>query len=130
MHPPHWSICAQVGRTIQGKPYLVRRLSNGALATTSTECGRCEYPLLQAEQKTFEDSEFICCDMCGATFNVEDGAPQPSAEGAGKPLFGALLKAKPQKSLLVFENRELKDGSVYVNITPKSKQLFEDEDSE
>ena len=117
-----------VGRTIQGKPYLVRRLSNGALATTSTECGRCEYPLLQAEQKTFEDSEFICCDMCGATFDVEDGAPQPSAEGAGKPLFGALLKAKPQKSLLVFENRELRDGSVYVNITPKSKQLFEDED--
>ena len=51
----------------------------------------------------------------------------PSAEGAGKPLFGALLKAKPQRSLLVFENRELKDGSVYVNITPKSKQLFEDE---
>ena len=84
MHPSHWSICAQVGRTIQGKPYLVRRLSNGALATTSTECGRCEYPLLQAEQKTFEDSEFICCDMCGATFDVEDGAPQPSAEGAGK----------------------------------------------
>ena len=117
-----------VGKTIQGKPYLVRRLSNGALATTSTECGRCEYPLLQAEQKTFEDSEFVCCDMCGATFNVEDGAPQPSAEGAGKPLFGALLKAKPQKSLLVFENRELKDGSVYVNITPKSKQLFEDEE--
>ena len=116
-----------VGRTIQGKPYLVRRLSNGALATTSTECGRCEYPLLQAEQKTFEDSEFICCDMCGATFDVEDGAPQPSAEGAGKPLFGALLKAKPQRSLLVFENRELKDGSVFVNITPKSKQLFEDE---
>ena len=35
---------------------------------------------------------------------------------------------KPQKSLLVFENRELKDGSVYVNITPKSKQLFEDEE--
>ena len=117
-----------VGRTIQGKPYLVRRLSNGALATTSTECGRCEYPLHQAEQKTFEDSEFICCDMCGATFDVEDGAPQPSAEGAGKPLFGALLKAKPQRSLLVFENRELKDGSVYVNITPKSKQLFEDEE--
>ena len=116
-----------VGRTIQGKPYLVRRLSNGALATTSTECGRCEYPLLQAEQKTFEDSEFICCDMCGATFDVEDGAPQPSAEGAGKPLFGALLKAKPQRSLLVFENRELKDGSVFVNVTPKSKQLFEDE---
>ena len=55
-------------------------------------------------------------------------APQPSAEGAGKPLFGALLKAKPQRSLLVFENRELKDGSVYVNITPKSKQLFEDEE--
>ena len=116
-----------VGRTIQGKPYLVRRLSNGALATTSTECGRCEYPLLQAEQKTFEDAEFICCDMCGATFDVEDGAPQPSAEGAGKPLFGALLKAKPQRSLLVFENRELKDGSVFVNITPKSKQLFEDD---
>ena len=119
----HWSICAQV---VPGQ--ACRRLSNGALATTSTECGRCEYPLLQAEQKTFEDSEFICCDMCGATFDVEDGAPQPSAEGAGKPLFGALLKAKPQKSLLVFENRELKDGGVYVNITPKSKQLFEDEE--
>ena len=66
----HWSICAQVGRTIQGKPYLVRRLSNGALATTSTECGRCEYPLLQAEQKTFEDSEFICCDMCECSAHI------------------------------------------------------------
>ena len=79
-----------VGKTIQGKPYLVRRLSNGALATTSTECGRCEYPLLQAEQKTFEDSEFICCDMCGATFDVEDGRAT-SAEG--RPVLGALLKA-------------------------------------
>ena len=66
----HWSICAQVGRTIQGKPYLVRRLSNGALATTSTECGRCEYPLLQAEQKTFEDAEFICCDMCECSAHI------------------------------------------------------------
>ena len=79
------------------------------------------------DRRTSSPRDESSAHRCGATFDVEDGAPQPSAEGAGKPLFGALLKAKPQRSLLVFENRELKDGSVYVNVTPKSKQLFEDE---
>lgn len=118
-----------VGRTIQGKPYLVRRLASGELCTTSTECGRCEYPLLQSEQIVMEDdSEIVCCEMCGAAFDTEDGSPQPANEGSGKPLVGGLLKAKPQKALLVFPNRELSDGRVFVNITPYKKKLFEDEE--
>lgn len=108
-----------VGRSIQGKPYLVRRLASGDVAATSCECGRCEYPLLKAPQIVAADgAEEVVCDMCGAAFALADGAARPST-ASGNGLLAPLLRNKPQKPLLVFPTREVEGGAVYVNITPE-----------
>ena len=108
-----------VGRSITGKPYLVRRLGGGGVRATACECGRCEYPLLKAVQETAEDGvEELVCDMCGAAFSLEDGQPRPST-ATGNGLLAPLLRNKPQNALLVFPTVEVDKGAVFVNITPE-----------
>ena len=108
-----------VGRSITGKPYLVRRKQDGDVVATSCECGRCEYPLLKAPQIVAADgAEEVVCDMCGAAFALADGAARPST-ASGNGLLAPLLRNKPQKPLLVFPTREVEGGAVYVNITPE-----------
>ena len=59
--------------------------------------------------------------MCGAAYSLDDGAGVAS-EAKGNPLFGALLRNKPDKPLSVYPTKELDGGAVYVNITPKSRK--------
>ena len=108
-----------VGRSISGKPYLVRRLeSTGAVAATSCECGKCEYPLLKSPTKIAEDgTEELICEMCGCAYDIETGTERPST-GGGNALLAPILRNKPQKPLKVFPAREVDDGRVFVNITP------------
>ncbi|KAK7239857.1 sphingolipid transporter [Aureococcus anophagefferens] len=110
-----------VGRSITGKPYLVRRKQDGDVVATSCECGRCEYPLTKSETQVVDGVEQVLCEMCGAAYSLDDGAGVAS-EAKGNPLFGALLRNKPDKPLSVYPTKELDGGAVYVNITPKSRK--------
>lgn len=108
-----------VGRSMSGKPYLVRRLGDESVVATSVACGRCDYPLLKAPVSMLDDTFEVKCDMCGAAFDAETGKPRPNSGGGGNPLFSPLLRSKPQKNLLVYPTKELADGRVFVNINSK-----------
>jgi nitrite reductase/ring-hydroxylating ferredoxin subunit len=111
-----------VGRSVTGKPYLVRRSkASGDVITTSCDCGRCEYPLLKADQRPIDEGgEELVCDMCGAAFDLADGSARESVKDAGNKLFAPLLRSKPQRPLSIFPTRELADGRFFVNITAES----------
>ncbi|KAH8057042.1 sphingolipid transporter [Aureococcus anophagefferens] len=109
-----------VGRSITGKPYLVRRKQDGDVVATSCECGRCEYPLTKSETQVVDGVEQVLCEMCGAAYS-----PTTALASRRRPratLFGALLRNKPDKPLSVYPTKELDGGAVYVNITPKSRK--------
>lgn len=103
------------GRSVTGKPYLVRRSSSGKVCATSVECGRCDYPVLKSEVKTVDGVDEIECGMCGSTYDATTGASLDK-NGKGNPLFGGLLKNKPQKPLRKYPTKELGDGRIFVNI--------------
>jgi len=110
------------GRSITGKPYLVRRLAAGALSATAVECGRCEFPLLKStlETSAVDAVEELSCDMCGATFDATTGAARPPVKGkSGNPLVGGLLRSKPHRAIATYPVTELADGRVFVNVTPR-----------
>ena len=93
-------------------------LLTGAVAATSCECGKCEYPLLRSPTKIAEDgTEELICEMCGSAYDIETGTERPST-GGGNALLAPILRNKPQKPLKVFPAREVDDGRVFVNITP------------
>ncbi|KAH8047175.1 sphingolipid transporter [Aureococcus anophagefferens] len=94
---------------------------DGDVVATSCECGRCEYPLTKSETQVVDGVEQVLCEMCGAAYSLDDGAGVAS-EAKGNPLFGALLRNKPDKPLSVYPTKELDGGAVYVNITPKSRK--------
>ncbi|KAH8044778.1 sphingolipid transporter [Aureococcus anophagefferens] len=110
-----------VGRSITGKPYLVRRKQDGDVVATSCECGRCEYPLTKSETQVVDGVEQVLCEMCGAAYRRRRRWRRVG--GQGQPLFGALLRNKPDKPLSVYPTKELDGGAVYVNITPKSRKV-------
>lgn len=111
-----------VGRSVSGKPYLVRRSkASGDVIATSCDCGRCEYPLLKADQRPIDEGgEELVCDMCGAAFDLADGSARETDMDAGNKLFAPLLRNKPQRPLSIFPTRELADGRFFVNITAES----------
>jgi len=111
-----------VGRSVTGKPYLVRRSkASGDVIATSCDCGRCEYPLLKADQRPIDEGgEELVCDMCGAAFDLADGSARETDKDAGNKLFAPLLRNKPQRPLSIFPTRELADGRFFVNITAES----------
>lgn len=106
------------GRSVTGKPYLVRRSSSGKIAATSVECGRCDYPVLKSDVKNVDGVDEIECGMCGSVYDATTGVALEK-NGKGNPLFGGLLKNKPQKNLKSYPTKELADGRIFVNIESK-----------
>lgn len=104
-----------VGRSISGKPYLVRRSMRGDIITTGVACGRCEYPLVKSDLTINDGIEEIACSMCGGAYDARSGDARAES-GKGNILFGALLRNKPQLSLPSYPTKELADGRVFVNI--------------
>lgn len=111
-----------VGRSVSGKPYLVRRTAAGGVVATVVSCGRCEYPLVNSKSTQIDGVEVVECSMCGSRYDATSGDVAGQQSGAGNPFFRDFLRKKPQRPLVAFPVKELANGRVFVNIEPYRRE--------